>query len=93
MTNIGATLMYYTTRLDDVVANLAEHRMNTVYPAVWNRGFTLYPSSIANQVSGRASCDPLASLSFLPHQDILSGLVDQAHRQHLRLIPWFEYGL
>jgi len=93
MTNIGAALMYYTTRLDDVIANLAEHRMNTLYPAVWSRGFTLYPSSIANQASGRASHDPLASLSFLPHQDILSGLVDQAHRQHPRLIPWFEYGL
>jgi uncharacterized lipoprotein YddW (UPF0748 family) len=32
-------------------------------------------------------------LPLLPFQDVLSGLVYQAHRQHLRLIPWFEYGL
>ena len=87
MTNVGATLMYYTTRLDEVVANLAKHRLNTLYPAVWNRGETLHPSPIAQRAGS------LAFLPTLPGQDVLAGLVKQAHRQHLRLIPWFEYGL
>jgi uncharacterized lipoprotein YddW (UPF0748 family) len=92
MTNLGAALMYYTTRLDEVVANLAKQRLNTLYPAVWNRGYTLHPSSIAKQAGG-AFQSSLNSLSFVPYQDVLAGLVAQAHRQHLRLIPWFEHGL
>lgn len=87
MTNVGAALMYYTTRLDDVIANLAQHRLNTLYPAVWNRGQTLHPSPIAQQAGSVSFWPPLLG------QDVLAGLVDQAHRQHLRLIPWFEYGL
>jgi uncharacterized lipoprotein YddW (UPF0748 family) len=92
MTNLGAALMYYTTRTDEVAATLARHRLNTLYPAVWNRGYTLHPSPVAKRVSGYER-NPLTSLPLLPFQDVLSGLVFQAHRQHLRLIPWFEYGL
>lgn len=92
MTNAGAALMYYTTRLDEVVAHIAKHRLNTLYPSVWNRGYTLHASAIAKQVGGWSQ-DSFASLPLLPFQDVLSGLVYQAHRQHLRLIPWFEYGL
>lgn len=92
MTNFGSALMYYTTRLDEVMAHIAEHRLNTIYPAVWNRGYTLHPSTIT-LLAGGWSRNPLTSLPLLPFQDALSGLVHQAHRQHLRLIPWFEYGL
>jgi len=92
MTNYGASLMYYTTRLDEVVANLAKHHLNTLYPAVWNRGYTLYPSQVAEQAGGIRR-DRLTSLPFLPFQDTLREAIHQAHRQHLRLIPWFEYGL
>ncbi|MBD2776484.1 family 10 glycosylhydrolase [Iningainema tapete] len=90
--NIVFTGMYYTTRLDEVVGNVAKHHLNTIYPSVWNRGHTLHPSPIAEQAGGLLR-DPRASLPLLPFGDVLSGLVQQAHRQHLRLIPWFEYGL
>lgn len=84
--------MYYTTRMDEVMARLAQYRLNTVYTAVWNRGYTLYPSRVALR-AGSLSRAPLTSLPLLPFQDALSEAVYQAHRQHLRLIPWFEYGL
>jgi uncharacterized lipoprotein YddW (UPF0748 family) len=92
MTNYGAALMYYTTRLDDAIADLAKHRLNTLYPAVWNRGATLHPSAVVKRAGG-PSRHGLTSLPLLPFQDVLVGLVQQSHRQHLRLIPWFEYGL
>ena len=56
---------------------------------VWNRGYTLYPSSITKNVGGLKQ-DRLTSL---PYENILSSLIYQAHRQNLRLVPWFEYGL
>jgi uncharacterized lipoprotein YddW (UPF0748 family) len=92
MTNYGSTLMYYTTRLDEAVANLAQHHINTLYPAVWNRGYTLHPSPVARKAGG-GDRNPLLHVPLIPHQDVLAGLVTQARRQHLRLIPWFEYGL
>ncbi|MEM6520960.1 MAG: family 10 glycosylhydrolase [Cyanobacteria bacterium P01_C01_bin.70] len=92
LTNYGTSLMYHTTRLDDVVANLARHHLNTLHPAVWNRGYTLYSSRVA-QKAGGIRRDRLTSLPFMPGQEPLKATIYQAHRQHLRLIPWFEYGL
>ena len=88
MTDIGAALLYYTTRLDDTIANLASLQLNVLYPSVWNGGRTLHPSA----VTGRANGMP-ALWQKLPRPDPLAGLIKQAHRQQLRLIPWFEYGL
>ncbi len=92
MTNYGTTLMYHSTRLDEVVAYLAQHHLNALYPAVWNRGYTLHPSQVAKQAGGPRR-DRLTSLPLLPWLDPLKAVIHQAHRQHLRLIPWFEYGL
>ena len=90
MTNYGASLSYHTTRLDEVISNIAKHHLNTtIYPAVWNRGYTLYPSLITQKVGGSKQ----DFLTSFPYEDILSSLIYQAHRQSLRLIPWFEYGL
>ncbi|MEM6592413.1 MAG: family 10 glycosylhydrolase [Cyanobacteria bacterium P01_C01_bin.73] len=92
ITDAASALMYTSTRLDEVLANLAKHHLNTLYPAVWDRGYTLYPSKVTPKVGG-ARRDPLLAIPLLPFQDALAGMVHQAHRQHLRLIPWFEYGL
>ena len=92
MTDAVSALMYTSTRADEVVANLARHHLNTLYPAVWDRGYTLYPNDVTQKAGGKRR-DPLLALPFLPFQDTLQGLTHQAHRQHLRLIPWFEYGL
>ncbi|MBD2091727.1 family 10 glycosylhydrolase [Microcoleus sp. FACHB-1515] len=97
MTDVGAALMYYTTRLDEAIAHLAKLRLNTLYASVWNGGRTLYPSPIAQRAipfRERFAIGSLHPLWYrLPRPDPLSGLLKQAHRQHLRLIPWFEYGL
>ncbi|MEM8810903.1 MAG: family 10 glycosylhydrolase [Cyanobacteria bacterium P01_G01_bin.38] len=92
MTNVGASLMYYTMRTDEVMANLARHHLNTLYPCVWNRGYTLHPSQVA-KAAGGVLRDVTTDILFLPGDDVLRGLIHQAHRQHLRIVPWFEYGL
>lgn len=89
MTNIGAAFLHHTTRLDETLQHLAELNFNTIYPAVWNRAYTLHPSSLTQKTTGYRS-DPLITL---PLQDVLRSLTKQAHRQRLAIIPWFEYGL
>ena len=83
ITNIGTGFLHHTTRLDETLHQLATLNFNTIYPAVWNRAHTLYPSSIAPR-------DPLITLPFT---DILQSATKQAHRQGLSIVPWFEYGL
>ena len=92
MTNTAAAINYYSFRLDDAVANLAEHQINTLYPSVWNQGYTLYPNQVTKRAGG-SCCDRIANVPLYPFDDILHSLTRQAHRHNMRLIPWFEYGL
>ncbi|MGD1897291.1 MAG: glycoside hydrolase family 10 protein [Phormidesmis sp.] len=92
MTNVGAALSYYTMRTDEVMATMAKHHLNTLYPCVWNRGYTLHPSAVMQAAGGPAK-EMVTDIPLLPGDDVLKGLVHQAHRQHLRIVPWFEYGL
>jgi len=89
LTNIGTAYLHHTTQLDEVFHDLSNLNFNTIYPAVWNRGYTLNPNKIASSNIGH-NHDPLLSLPF---NDILRSVVKQGHRQGLRIIPWFEYGL
>ncbi|MEL6491515.1 MAG: family 10 glycosylhydrolase [Cyanobacteria bacterium J06621_3] len=92
MTNLGAALSHYTMRTDEVVANMAKHHLNTLYPCVWNRGYTLHPSQVVKAAGGPLK-EVVTDIPLLPGDDVLKGLAHQAHRQNLRIVPWFEYGL
>jgi uncharacterized lipoprotein YddW (UPF0748 family) len=91
MTHLGVSLMYYSTRLDDTVADLAQHNINTLYPAVWNHGHSLFSSQVVKKAGGRDR-NPWVTLP-IPFTDPFAGLIAQTQRQNIRLIPWFEYGL
>jgi uncharacterized lipoprotein YddW (UPF0748 family) len=93
MTHLGAALMFQTTQLDETIAQLAQQQVNTLYPSVWNHGHTLYNSHVVAPSIGQTRHNPWLYLPFIPQPDILTHLAQQTHRQHLRLIPWFEYGL
>jgi uncharacterized lipoprotein YddW (UPF0748 family) len=88
LTNIDSDVLFSRERLSAAIQRLARLNFNTVYPTVWNRGYTLYPSSVAQQVGGR-SIDPHPGLKG---RDILAELVEQGHQQGLSVIPWFEFG-
>jgi uncharacterized lipoprotein YddW (UPF0748 family) len=90
MTHFGVALMSHTTRLDNTIAHLAKEKVNALYPAVWNHGHTLHSSAVMQKYGGSRRNPWL----YLPLSgDLLKGLVTESHRQQLRLIPWFEYGL
>lgn len=74
------------SRVRDAVTQLRRLNFNTVYPVVWNSGYTKFPSATARR----------AGIPFFfkgsDGHDILADLVNQAHRQGLLVIPWFEFG-
>jgi uncharacterized lipoprotein YddW (UPF0748 family) len=67
---------------------LQEIGFNTIFPVVWNRGYTLFPSRVM-QNYGFPNIDPFfAEKDFNP----LLFLTKYAREYQLKIIPWFEYG-
>ncbi len=88
LTNIDSDVLFEKTRLANAIQRLDELNFNTLYPTVWNWGYTLYPSAVAQKEIGR-SLDPEPRLQG---RDILKEIVDQGHQKGMAVIPWFEFG-
>ncbi len=88
ITNIDSDVLFEKKRLKNAINKLHELNFNTVYPVVWNWGYTLYPSKVAKKVIGQ-SLDPTPGLQ---KRDILKEIVTQVHRKKMTVIPWFEFG-
>ena len=65
---------------------LADTGFNTVFPVVWNNGYTLYPSDVLKD-----NFDVEISPKFVG-RDVLAEVIDAATPLRLEVIPWFEYG-
>ncbi len=75
-----------STNITNALNFLQTNGFNTVFPAVWNRGFTAFPSQVMvdngfpRQDPGYAGFDPLREI------------IDQGRSRGMAVIPWFEYG-
>ena len=88
LTNIDSEVLFDSKVLTESINTLSELNFNTLYPAVWNWGYTLYPSDIAQSKIGE-SLDPEEKLQ---ERDVLREIVEQGHKKGLAVIPWFEFG-
>jgi len=91
VTNVASGVLFVPWGVERALRQLAQLNFSTVYPVVWNRGRTFYPSAIAKRTTGQLQ-EPLLFLTH-PGQDLLAQIVRQGHRHGLKIIPWFEYGL
>jgi uncharacterized lipoprotein YddW (UPF0748 family) len=89
LTNIDSDVLFSRRQVRRAIRRLSQLNFNTVYPTVWNWGYTLYPSSVAERTIGR-SLDPAPGLAG---RDMLAEVVTQGHQRGLAVIPWFEFGL
>jgi uncharacterized lipoprotein YddW (UPF0748 family) len=73
-------------KVQAAMSQLRQLNFNTVYPVVWNDGYTKYPSP-AMQKKG---------IPFFfkgsQGQDVIADIISQARSQGLLAIPWFEFG-
>ena len=88
LTNIDSDVLFEKERLKQSLRTLHQLNFNTVYPAIWNWGYTLYPSKVVAKVIGK-SVDPTPGLQ---KRDMLKEIVRDGHKQGLTVIPWFEFG-
>jgi uncharacterized lipoprotein YddW (UPF0748 family) len=89
LTNIDSQVMNSRQNLAEGLKRLAALGFNTIYPVVWQRGYTLYPSDVAKQLTGAAI---LPNSPFVG-RDVLAEIIELARPLKMRVIPWFEYGL
>jgi uncharacterized lipoprotein YddW (UPF0748 family) len=98
LTNIDSNVLFSSQNVKDAIQRLSRLNFNTLYPTVWNWGYTLYPSKVAERVIGRAvrlvtpldeALDPDLGTKG---RDMLKEMIDQGHQKGMRVIPWFEFG-
>lgn len=87
MTSNDLDILRDRTKLQEAVNQLKQLNFNTIYPVVWNAGYALYPSNVAQQ----SGIQPFVYKGY-EGQDMLADLIAQAHAQGLLVIPWFEFG-
>ena len=89
LTNVDSQVMNTRANLAIGLARLAQLGFDTIYPAVWQRGYTLYPSPVAQELSGELV---LPNSPFVG-RDLLTEIIELAQPLNIQVIPWFEYGL
>ncbi|MEL6580784.1 MAG: family 10 glycosylhydrolase [Cyanobacteria bacterium J06621_12] len=67
---------------------LSFYGFNVIFPVVWNRGYTLYPSQVMSQYALPA-IDPFYQQQ---QRDPLAEIITAAQQRQIKVIPWLEYG-
>lgn len=97
LTNIDSNVLFSKENLAAAIDRLAALNINTLYPAVWNWGYTLYPSATAERELGERqhlygeNSTPQVEASQR-ERDMLQELIELAHAKGMKVIPWFEFG-
>ena len=88
LTNIDSDVLFTAEKTEEAIALLEKANFNTLYPTVWNWGYTLYPSKVSEAFTG-LDLDPTEGLQG---RDILEEIIEQGHERGMSVIPWFEFG-
>jgi uncharacterized lipoprotein YddW (UPF0748 family) len=102
ITNVDSDVLFTRDRLATAIKDLRQLNFNTIYPVVWNWGYTTYPSKVAKRIVG-SNLMPKKSAGLLINRqltkseglagrDVLQEMVNQGHKQGIAVIPWFEFG-
>jgi uncharacterized lipoprotein YddW (UPF0748 family) len=102
ITNVDSDVLFTRDRLATAIRDLRQLNFNTIYPVVWNWGYTTYPSKVAKRIVGSSFMPKqaagilinrkLSKSEGLEGRDVLKEAVTQGHKQGLAVIPWFEFG-
>lgn len=91
ITNVDSEVLNSKRKIAEMMDFLAEHNFNVVYPVVYNKGYTLYPSKVMEKEFG-VSVIPGDQFPGVQDRDMLAELIVEAHRVGIEVVPWFEFG-
>jgi uncharacterized lipoprotein YddW (UPF0748 family) len=90
VTNIDSEILFSDDAIAEGLKKLADRGFNTIYPVVWNDGYTLHPSQVMADRFGEEFRQD--TLFRQQGRDPLKVVILEARKQGLRVIPWFEFG-
>jgi len=90
ITNVDSDILYSDQAIADGIEKLATLGFNTIYPVVWNKGYTLHPSEVMAAEFGEGFAQD--TLFSAQNRDPLETVIEEARKHDLRVIPWFEFG-
>ncbi len=88
MTNVDSYVLASDNSIIEAVNYLSSIGINVVFPVVYNKGYTVYPSAMMDNLFGV----PVIPETGFQNRDFLERLVIEAHRVGIEVIPWFEFG-
>ncbi|NJN24122.1 MAG: family 10 glycosylhydrolase [Acaryochloridaceae cyanobacterium RL_2_7] len=101
LTNVDSEVLFSKENLEAGLDQVVDLNLNTVYPTVWNWGYTLYPSAVAESTFGvrqglYPDLEPQGRNEALEkeqlNRDMLQELITLAHERGLAVMPWMEFG-
>ncbi|MFH0736645.1 MAG: family 10 glycosylhydrolase [bacterium] len=86
ITNVDSDVLMTDAKIAEAMDYLSSIGINVIFPVVWNKGYTLFPSEVMNYHFGVPIWPNVSG------RDPLKRLVIEAHRNGIEVIPWFEFG-
>ncbi len=86
ITNTDSHVLTSQQNIVEAMEFLAEMGFNVVFPVVWSKGLTVYPSQIMRENFDKAIAPQYGD------RDPLAEVINAARQVGLKVIPWFEYG-
>ncbi len=88
LTNVDSNVLLSDASIAQAMDYLASIGINVVFPVVWNKGYTLFPSQTMTDTFGPS----YAIWPTVAGRDPLRRVIIEAHRNGIEVIPWFEFG-
>ena len=86
LTNVASQVLYSKEGIKQAVELCQKSGINHIFVVTWNKGRTLYPSKIMNDLFKIPIEEALAG------RDPLREIIDEAHSKNIKVYAWFEYG-
>jgi uncharacterized lipoprotein YddW (UPF0748 family) len=86
ITNVGSTALLSQKNIVATVTLCKQRGLTDIFVVVWNNGLTMYPSKVVKNYIGIAQ-DPVYK-GFDP----IACIVEEGHKQGLKVHAWFEFG-
>ena len=86
ITNVASQVLYSKEGVKQAVQLCQKSGINHIFVVTWNKGRTLYPSKIMNDIFN------IPIEEALTGRDPLREIIDEAHAKNIKVYAWFEYG-
>lgn len=86
LTNVDSDALNSNENIKQTVKVCKEQGFNLICVVMYNKGMTLYPSKTMKELIGQE-----IDSTFLG-RDPLKELIDEAHKENIKVIAWFEFG-